>query len=238
MIKTVFKTQEQIEKEIATKLIKTNHIRTHLENLYLKIKEYDEKIVKLGQERKIAQRNIEKTKKELEQSNKLTKLERMKKQMDLILSEKKIQKMPVEIDEKIEKDILSKIKILEFKIYFACRYNTTWCGPEIKKLDRKEIKKIYTKSYREVHKNVINERSNCVIEELKPIYEYYKNSFKILEDDEEKLDMLEELIDEMAAEVIREDMKKNNVTLPNFVKGMRYFKSIDEENIENSEIVD
>ena len=41
--------------------------------------------------------------------------------------------------------------------------------------------------------------------------------------------MLEELIDEMAAEVIREDMKKNNVTLPEFVKGMRYFKPEDEE---------
>ena len=54
----------------------------------------------------------------------------------------------------------------------------------------------------------------------------------------QKLDMLEELIDEMATEVIREDMKKNNVTLPEFVKGMRYFKSEDEENIENSEIVD
>lgn len=46
---------------------------------------------------------------------------------------------------------------------------------------------------------------------------------------EEKLNMLEELIDEMAAEVIREDMKKNNVTLPEFVKGMRYFKPEDEE---------
>ena len=46
---------------------------------------------------------------------------------------------------------------------------------------------------------------------------------------EEKLNMLEELTDEMAAEVIREDMKKNNVTLPEFVKGMRYFKPEDEE---------
>lgn len=54
----------------------------------------------------------------------------------------------------------------------------------------------------------------------------------------QRLNMLEELIDEMATEVIREDMKKNNVTLPEFVKGMRYFKSEDEENIENSEIVD
>ena len=53
-----------------------------------------------------------------------------------------------------------------------------------------------------------------------------------------KLNMLEELIDEMATEVIREDMKKNNVTLPEFVKGMRYFKSEDEENIENSEKID
>lgn len=55
---------------------------------------------------------------------------------------------------------------------------------------------------------------------------------------EEKLNMLEELTDEMAAEVIREDMKKNNVTLPEFVKGMRYFKPEDEEKIGDSEIAD
>lgn len=45
----------------------------------------------------------------------------------------------------------------------------------------------------------------------------------------EKLQLLEELTDEMAAEVIREDMKKNNITLPEFVKGMRYFKYENEE---------
>ncbi len=54
----------------------------------------------------------------------------------------------------------------------------------------------------------------------------------------QKLNMLEELIDEMATEVIREDMKKNNVTLPEFVKGMKYFKTEGEEKIEDSEIVD
>ena len=53
-----------------------------------------------------------------------------------------------------------------------------------------------------------------------------------------KLNMLEELVDEMAVEIIKEDMKKNNVTLPDFIKGMRYFKSEDEENIENSEKID
>ncbi|WP_300392625.1 hypothetical protein [Fusobacterium sp.] len=41
--------------------------------------------------------------------------------------------------------------------------------------------------------------------------------------------LLNELIDEMVAEVIKKDMKKNNVTLPEFVKGMRYFKSEDEK---------
>lgn len=55
---------------------------------------------------------------------------------------------------------------------------------------------------------------------------------------EQRLDMLEELVDEMAAEVIKEDMKNNNITLPDFVKGMRYFKFEDEENTENSKIVD
>ena len=53
-----------------------------------------------------------------------------------------------------------------------------------------------------------------------------------------KLNMLEELVDEMAVEIIKEDMKKNNVTLPEFIKGMRYFKSEDEENIDNSEVAD
>ena len=160
--------------------IKANHIRTYLGYLYKKLNEYNNKIIKEEQEKKIAQQGIEGLKKELEQSNKLTKLERMKKQMDLILSEKKIQKIPVEIDEKTEKIILDIIKELEFKIYFACRYNTTWYGPAINNLDRKEVEKHYTKSYMEVHKKFIEERRNCVIDELKPIYEYYKNAFKIL----------------------------------------------------------
>ena len=41
--------------------------------------------------------------------------------------------------------------------------------------------------------------------------------------------MLEELIDGMATEVIKEDMKKNSVVLPEFVRGMKYFKHEDEE---------
>ena len=67
--------------------------------------------------------------------------------------------------------------------------------------------------------------------------EMYKKSVNVLVEERknllkprlERLQLLEELIDEMAAEVIREDMKKNNVTLPEFVKGMRYFKPEDEE---------
>ena len=75
--------------------------------------------------------------------------------------------------------------------------------------------------------------------------EMYKKSVNILVEERknllkphsERLQLLEELIDEMAAEVIREDMKKNNVTLSEFVKGMRYFKPEDED-IEDFEIVD
>ena len=92
------------------------------------------------------------------------------------------------------------------------------------------------------------------IEKQKRIYrdsntlttEIYKKSISILKEEKnnllkprlERLQLLEELIDEMAAEVIREDMKKNNVTLSEFVKGMRYFKPEDEEKIEDFEIVD
>lgn len=36
--------------------------------------------------------------------------------------------------------------------------------------------------------------------------------------------MIEQLIDEMAAEVIMKDMEKNDIILPEFVKEMRYFK--------------
>lgn len=76
--------------------------------------------------------------------------------------------------------------------------------------------------------------------------EMYKKSVNVLVEERknllkprlERLQLLEELIDEMAAEVIREDMKKNNVTLPEFVKGMKYFKTEGEEKIEDSEIVD
>ena len=41
---------------------------------------------------------------------------------------------------------------------------------------------------------------------------------------QKKLDVIEQLIDEMAAEVIMKDMEKNDIILPEFVKEMRYFK--------------
>lgn len=68
-----------------------------------------------------------------------------------------------------------------------------------------------------------------ILEDLKPIYEYYQKISETLKNNKQRLDMLEELVDEMITEVIREDMKKNNVTLPKFVKGMKYFKHENEE---------
>ena len=41
---------------------------------------------------------------------------------------------------------------------------------------------------------------------------------------QKKLDVIEQLIDEMAAEVIIKDMEKNDIILPEFIKEMRYFK--------------
>lgn len=164
----------------------------------------------------------------------------------------------------LEKMRANKVKdiynISEIKNYFNNNISSN-----NKKIDLEimpEFKSIYEyyKKINDVENELLISINNEIknidekIEKQKRIYrdsntlttEMYKKSISILKEEKnnllkprlERLQLLEELIDEMAAEVIREDMKKNNVTLSEFVKGMRYFKPEDEEKIEDFEIVD
>ena len=164
----------------------------------------------------------------------------------------------------LEKMRANKVKdiynISEIKNYFNNNISSN-----NKKIDLEimpEFKSIYEyyKKINDVENELLISINNEIknidekIEKQKRIYrdsntlttEIYKKSISILKEEKnnllkprlERLQLLEELIDEMAAEVIREDMKKNNVTLSEFVKGMRYFKPEDEEKIEDFEIVD
>ena len=128
-------------------------------------------------------------------------------------------------DEKVE----TNLKILPelFPIYEYYKKISDVENEIINSLSNKEKKmEIENKINRIKNNKFINE------EEKKKRIEFITKkspNFEKIIIHEQKLDMLEELIDEMASEVIREDMKKNNVILPEFVKGMKYFKSEDEE---------
>ena len=203
--------------------------KTRLEELYEKIKSYEEEKNEKIQKKRELNKEIEILKKEIETNTNLTKVEKMKKQMDLFILEEEKEKTDSSDDSQIHEEILEKIQRIEKEIYFSTRFNTTWFPREIQNFNKKEVKEVYTEEYIALNEKVIKERENNVLEELKSVYEYYKKTSETLKNNEQRLEMLEELIDEMAAEVIREDMKKNNITLPEFVKGMRYFKPEDEE---------
>jgi TolA-binding protein len=203
-------------------------IRKNLTDLYDKIRVFENEIKKLNEEQEKIKNEKIILMKELEENNNLTKLEKMKKQMDLFIIEAQKTEEINSNDENIN-IILEQIKELEITIFVSCRFNTTWYpSSDIIENYNFDSMKNYEESYNSKKLKVqVGEKG--VLEELKPIYEYYKNAKDILKDNEEKLSMLEELIDGMATEVIKEDMKKNNVVLPEFVRGMKYFKHEDEE---------
>ena len=203
--------------------------RSRLEELYSEIKSYEEERSEKIQKKRELNKEIESLKKEIEINTNLTKIEKMKKQMDLFTMEEEKEKTDFSNDYQVQEEILEKIQRIEKEVYFSIRFNTTWFPTEIQNFKIKEVKEVYTEEYIKLNENLIKERANYVLEELKSVYEYYKKTSETLKNNEQRLDMLEELIDEMASEVIREDMKKNDVTLPDFVKGMKYFKHENEE---------
>lgn len=278
-------------------------MRKLLDDLYEKIRSYEVEKLKNKKEIEKIKNEIEEVSISLNSSNNLSKLEKMKQQMNLSYLQSKLEL--VEMEEKntlnselatFQEEINLKIKKIEDAIYLSIRLNNLQYVNTLEKMRANKVKEIYNIS--EI-KNYFNNNTSDkdkkisleILPEFNSIYEYYKkisdvenkiiepinkevknindnidrqkkifkngdliatdyrNSINILVEKRrlpfekmklhlEKLQLLEELTDEMAAEVIREDMKKNNITLPEFVKGMRYFKPEDEEKIEDSEIVD
>lgn len=209
--------------------LQKKYMREQLTEIYGEILKYEKNMQSKSVNKIELEEKIKQLKKELESNEKMTKLEKMKKQMDLTLLETKIKEnCLINDDNRVEQEnIINRIWNMENKIYSSCRFNTTWCSySDVDTFNRETLKDIYME---EANQDFIETERQFVLEELKPVYEYYINAYNTLKVQEDKLDMLDELIDEMAAEVITKDMKANNIKLPEFVTGMRYFRHESEE---------
>lgn len=230
-------------------------MRKLLDEVYESIRSCEVEKIKNEKEIEKIKNEIEEVTISLNSSDSLSKLEKMKQQMNLSYLQSKLELIEMEkanssnsdlVD--FQNDIILKVKKLEENIYMAIRYRKVEMNLEI----LQELSPIYEyyKKISYVENEILNSLSTEDIKKAEDKIEKIKkmnlNSEQLelrmkghiqklepynrkVEIHKQKLDMLEELIDEMAAEVIREDMKKNNVTLPEFVKGIRYFKSEDEE---------
>lgn len=226
----IIKNMNQVTKEISK--ITENSLnetkkgtREYLTILYKEIRMYKSKISETEKEQLKLKRIKSSLIEDLKEDEFSTNLEKMKAQMDLFIIEaEEKEKLDISNENPYIDSVLNQIQKIENIIYVSCRFNTTWYPSDMKKLTLN-----YMKDFNDLNKDAIEEGRNYVLEELKPIYEYYIKAQGVLKNDKEKLDMLEELIDGMAAEVIKKDMKENNVVLPEFVRGMKYFKHEDEE---------
>ena len=228
-------------------------MRKLLDELYEKIRNYEKEKDKAGKEVEKIKGEITNLSTSLSFTDNLSKIEKMKKQMDLSFLQSKLELAEMEKENSsnsnlvnLEKEINSEMSSVESTIYVITRFNE-----ETNLESLPELSSIYEyyKKISDVENEIINSLSSDK-EKMEAEIKIVKNNKFISEDEkkkrievkrkeypnvekivihEEKLNMLEELTDEMIAEVIREDMKKNNVTLPEFVKGMRYFKPEDEE---------
>lgn len=228
-------------------------MRKFLNGLYEKIRNYEKEKDKAGKEVEKIKGEITNLSTSLSFTDNLSKIEKMKKQMDLSFLQSKLELAEMEKENSsnsnlvnLEKEINSEMSSVESTIYVITRFNE-----ETNLESLPELSSIYEyyKKISDVENEIINSLSSDK-EKMEAEIKIVKNNKFISEDEkkkrievkrkeypnvekivihEEKLNMLEELTDEMIAEVIREDMKKNNVTLPEFVKGMRYFKPEDEE---------
>ena len=228
-------------------------MRKFLNGLYEKIRNYEKEKDKAGKEVEKIKGEITNLSTSLSFTDNLSKIEKMKKQMDLSFLQSKLELAEMQKENSsnsnlvnLEKEINSEMSSVESTIYVITRFNE-----ETNLESLPELSSIYEyyKKISDVENEIINSLSSDK-EKMEAEIKIVKNNKFISEDEkkkrievkrkeypnvekivihEEKLNMLEELTDEMIAEVIREDMKKNNVTLPEFVKGMRYFKPEDEE---------
>lgn len=236
-------------------------MRKQLEELYKNIKVYEAKIKKAAEEIINTKNEIEKLSSSLNSDENLTKIEKLKKQVDMSYLESKLELAEMEKEYNLNSEmmnlqntIVSELKNIEDSIYIAVRINDFKYFKSFEKLKEKHGEENYKTS---LIKNFVI--SNCnkktedflkiqILPELSSIYEYYKKisnmenqiidflnkeAHKKLADNivsekilihQKKLDVIEQLIDEMAAEIIMKDMEKNDIILPEFVKEMRYFK--------------
>lgn len=240
-------------------------MRKQLDELYKNIKVYETKIKKATEEIINTKNEIKKLSSSLNSDENLTKIEKLKKQVDMSYLESKLELAEMEKEYNLnsemmnlQKTIVSELKDIEASIYIAIRVNDFKYFKSFEKLKEKHGEENYKAS---LIKNFVI--SNCnkktedflkiqILPELSSIYEYYKKisdmenqiidflnkeAHKKLADNiisekilihQKKLGVIEQLVDEMTAEVIMKDMEKNDIVLPEFIKETRYFKKIRE----------
>ena len=237
-------------------------MRKLLDELYESIRSCEVEKIKNEKEIEKIKNEIEEVTISLNSSNNLSKLEKMKQQMNLSYLQSKLELIEMEKANSsnsdlmdFQNDIILKVKKLEENIYIAIRYRKVEMNLEIlqelspiyeyykkisyveneilNSLSTEDIKEIEDKIEKIKKMNLSSEQVELRIKGYRQKLEPYNRKVEI---HKQKLDMLEELIDEMTAEVIREDMMKNNITLPEFVKGMRYFRV--EDTVETNGVSD
>lgn len=201
-------------------------IRKKLDEIYNEIKHYENEKTSMEAEVESSKSKIETLNAEITKNPNVSRLELMKKQMDLMIAEETLKVKQTELEknnskklESIIKSITENIYKIERNIYIAVRFNDIGYINCFKGFETSGTNPLILKEA----KIEIQDPEFIFFDELKQVRDYYEKATNIITD-EEKLNMFESLIDEMIAEVIKEDMKKNNIALPDFVKGMRYFK--------------
>lgn len=199
-----------------------DNMRGDLNKLYNQIVSYDSKFEEI--EIRIRER---KSRGDLDSffTEEMTEFNKLKEQMDTFILEYEVEEK--KSSNKFLDQIISEMRRLEKIIYVAIRFNTTWLPSEMIDLESiEDIDKNSIEKQLNLNENLeeVKNGSNRVLEELKVVNEYYNKARKAIGNDENKINMLEKLIDYMASEVIKKDMQKNGIVLPSNIENMRYFK--------------
>lgn len=204
-----------------------DNMREDLNELYNQIVSYNRKINSKFAEIEIRIRE-RKSRGDLDSffTEEMTEFNKLKEQMDTFILEYELEEKKSSSN-KFLNQIISEMRRLEKIIYIAIRFNTTWLPSEMIDLESIEnIDKNFIEKKLNLNENLekVRNGSNGVLEELKVVNEYYNKARKAIGNDENKINMLEKLIDYMASEVIKKDMQEKGIVLPSNIENMRYFK--------------
>lgn len=162
-------------------------MRKQLEELYKNIKIYEAKIKKATEEIINTKNEIEKLSSSLNSDENLTKIEKLKKQVDMSYLESKLELAEMEKEYNLNSEVMnlqntivSELKNIEDSIYIAVRINDFKYFKSFEKLKEKHGEENYKAS---LIKNFVI--SNCnkktedflkiqILPELSSIYKYYK----------------------------------------------------------------